>query len=107
MNTQPDDDIDALLRKSFGDPVPDEGFVDRVMQQLPPRRVRSAWPLAVGVLVGAVLCVLSVFSSSLWHEAWQEWRIGAWSTATLVVLSTMAAMSLLALSWTLSEAEDR
>lgn len=102
-----DDDIDALLRQSFDGPVADAGFSDRVMQQLPPRRRRSTWPLAAGVLAGAVLCSLSVFTSPLWRAAWQGWLVGQWSTSALVMLSTMAAMSLLALGWTLAEAEDR
>ncbi|MGH8060989.1 MAG: hypothetical protein ACREO7_03125 [Pseudoxanthomonas sp.] len=106
MNPIHDDDIDALLRQSFDGPTADAGFSDRVMQQLPPRRLRSVLPLAVGVLVGAVLCALSLFASPLWNAAWHGWRVGEWSGSTLIVLSTMAAMSLLALGWTLSEADD-
>ncbi|HTA65593.1 MAG TPA: hypothetical protein VK753_08815 [Xanthomonadaceae bacterium] len=106
MNPLHDDDIDALLQKSFDGPVPDAGFCDRVMQQLPARRRPSAWPLAVGVLVGAVLCSLSLFGSSLWRAAWEGWLVGEWSSSTLIMLSTMAGMSLLALGWTLAEADD-
>ena len=105
MNPIHDDDIDALLRQSFEGPAPDAGFCDRVMQQLPSRR-RSAWPLAAGVLVGAILCSLSLFTSPLWRAAWHEWRVGEWSTSTVVMLSMMAAMSLLALGWSLAEADD-
>ena len=107
MNSPHDDiDIDALLRRSFDGPVPDAGFCDRVMQQLPPRRRRSAWPLAVGVLVGVTLCSLSLFASPLWRAAWQGWLVGEWSTSTIIMLSTMAAMSLLALGWSVAEADD-
>lgn len=101
-----DDDIDALLRQSFDGPVADAGFCDRLMQQLPPRRRPSTWPLAAGVLVGAVLCSLSVFTSPLWRAAWHGWLVGQWSASTVVMLSTMAVMSLLALGWTLAEADD-
>jgi len=101
-----DDAIDALLRQSFDGPVPDGGFSDRVMQQLPPRRRASTWPLAAGVLAGAVLCALTVFTSPLWQAAWHGWLAGRWSTSTVVMLSAMAAMSLLALGWTLAEADD-
>ena len=59
MNSIHDDDIDALLRQSFDGPTHDAGFCDRVMQQLPPRRRASAWPLATGVLVGAVLFTIT------------------------------------------------
>ena len=106
MNPIDDDDIDALLRKSFDGPAPDAGFSDRVMRQLPPRRRRSAWPLMAGVLAGAVLCALSLFASPLWSAAWQAWLAGEWSTSTLVTLGAMGAMSLLALCWTLAEADD-
>jgi len=106
MNPIDDDDVDTLLRQSFDGPTPDAGFSDRVMQQLPPRRLRSAWPLAAGVLVGAVLCALSLFNSPLWRAAWHGLRVGERSTSTMIVLSTMAGMSLLALAWTLAEADD-
>lgn len=106
MNQIHDEDIDALLRQSFDGPTPDAGFSDRVMRQLPPRGRASAWPLAAGVLVGAILCSLSLFTSPLWHAAWHGWLVGEWSASTIIVLSTMAAMSLLALGWTLAEADD-
>lgn len=106
MNSIHEDDIDAMLRQSFDGPIPDVGFSDRVMQRLPTRRRASAWPLAAGVLVGALLCSLSLFDSPLWHAAWHGWRAGEWSTSTIIVLSTMAAMPLLALGWALAEADD-
>jgi hypothetical protein len=106
MNPIHDDDIDALLRQSFDGPVPDAGFCDRVMRQLPPRRRPSAWPLATGVLVGAILCSLSLLGSPLWRAAWHGWLVGQWSSPTVIVLSAMAGMSLLALGWTLAEADD-
>lgn len=106
MNPINDDDIDALLRKSFDGPLPDAGFCDRVMQQLPPRRHRSARPLLAGVLGGVLLCALSLFASPLWNAAWRGWLVGEWSTSTLIALGMMAAMSLLALAWTLAEADD-
>lgn len=107
MNPIRDDDIDALLRRSFDGPAPDAGFSDRVMRQLPPRRRRSAWPLVTGLFVGAVLCSLSLCTSSLWHAAWSGLRAGEWSSSTVILLSAMAGMSLLALAWSLAEAEDR
>jgi len=104
--THDDDTIDVLLRQSFDGPTPDAGFSDRVMQQVRPRRRPSPWPLAAGVLIGAVLCSLSLFTSPLWRAAWHGWLAGAWSSSTLSVLATMAGMSLLALVWTLAEADD-
>ena len=101
-----DDDIDVLLRQSFDGPALDAGFCDRVMQQLPPRRRPSVCPLAAGILVGAVLCSLSLHNSLLWRAAWHGWLVGTWSTSTIIMLSTMAGISLLALGWTLAEADE-
>jgi hypothetical protein len=106
MNPRHDDDIDALLRQSFDGPAPDAGFSDRVMQQLPPRSRPSRWPLAAGVVAGAIACSLHLSASPLWRAAWQGWLVGEWSTSTILMLATMAAMSLLALGWTLAEADD-
>lgn len=100
------DDIDQLLRQSFDGPAPDAGFSDRVMLKLPPRRRRSSWPLATGLVVGAIACSLKLSASALWRDAWQGWLVGEWSIATIIMLSTMAGMSLLALGWTLAEADD-
>ena len=105
MNPLSDDDIDALLRQSFDAPMADNGFCDRVMQQLPPRRRRVAWPLLTGVLGGTTLCALSLYASPLWNAAWQGWRVGQWSSSTIVMLAIMAATSLLALAWSLAEAD--
>lgn len=106
MNPIHDDDIDALLRRSFDGPTADGGFTDRVMQRLPRRRRRSTWPLVAGVLIGTVVCGLSLSASPLWRAAWRGWLAGTSTTSTVIVLSMMAVMSLLALGWTLAEAED-
>lgn len=107
MNPIHEDDIDALLRKSFDGPVPDDGFCDRVMQRVPLRRRAPAWPLAACVIAGIALCWLSLSGSALWRNAWQAWIAGHWSASLVAVLATTAALSLLALGWGLSEAEDR
>ncbi|HEY2344875.1 MAG TPA: hypothetical protein VGH80_03210 [Xanthomonadaceae bacterium] len=103
---QDDNDFDTLLRRSFDGPTPDAGFSDRVMQQIPARRSRSAWPLAAGVFAGFVLCWLSLFQSPLWRTAWHDWFAGAWSATAIIPLAIMAGLSLLALAWTLAEADD-
>ena len=107
MNALEDDDIDALLRQSFDGPTMDAGFSDRVMRRLPPHRRRFAWPLAMGVLIGAVACALSLVASPLCRDAWQGWIAGEWSAPSLMLLATMAGMALLALGWSFAEAEDR
>lgn len=107
MNSINDDDIDALLRRSFDGPAADDGFCDRVMQQLPPRRRHRTWPRVAGVMSGAVLGALSLYASPLWHSAWREWLVGQWSGSSLATLAMMTVMSLLALAWSLAETEDR
>jgi hypothetical protein len=106
MSPIDDDDIDALLRQSFDGPTPDAGFSDRLMQQLPPRRRRFAWPLVAGVLTGTALGVLSLSNSPLWRASWQGWMVGEWSASGLVVVSMMAGLTLLAVGWSLAEADD-
>jgi hypothetical protein len=106
MNPVHDEDIDALLRQSFDGPALDAGFSDRVMQHVRPRRRASSWPLVVCVFAGALMCWLSLSGSPLWRAAWQGWLAGVWSSSTIITLAMMAAMSLLALGWTLAEADD-
>lgn len=108
MNPTPDDDaIDALLRQSFDGPLADAGFSERVMQYVPPRRRASPWPLTLCAIAGVLLCWLSLADSPLLRAAWQGWFSGHWSASTVVTLALMAALSLLALGWTLMEAQDR
>jgi len=106
MNPQREHDIDALLRQSFDGPVADAGFSDNVMRHVPLHRRRSAWPLALGVLAGAMLCWLTLYDSALWRAAWQGWLAGECTASTIVPLMTMAVLALLALGWTLAEADD-
>lgn len=100
-----DDTIDALLRKEFDGPVRDEGFSERVMQRLPLRRGRAMWPLWVGVLVGIVACWLGLLHAQILHAGWNDWMHAEWSLPALAVLLVVAGMSLLALWWSVSEAE--
>jgi len=107
MNPKHDDAIDALLRQSFDGPLSDGGFSVRVMQRLQPRPRTATWPLALCVIAGVVLCWLSLAESPLLRAAWQGWFAGQWSASTAVTLALMAALSLLALGWSLVEADDR
>jgi hypothetical protein len=102
-----DDAVDALLLAQFEGPVPDEGFCDDVMQRLPARRRRHAWPLAVGLVAGAVICWLSLQSVPLVRAGWHDWLSGQHSAPALTLLLVMAGVSLLTLAWTLAEADDR
>ncbi len=106
MNHPHDDAIEALLRTQFDGPVPDDGFSDRVMQQLPPRRRRAAWPLLAGILAGTGACWLSLWSAPLLHVGWQNWIHGELSASAITLMAVVAGMSLLACWWTTMEAED-
>lgn len=106
MNKPSDETIEALLRKQFDGPVRDQGFSDRVMLRLPPRRRRAIWPLWVGVLAGMVACWLALWSSPLLHAAWHDWMRGDWSVSAIAVLAAVCGMALLALTWVVAEAGD-
>ena len=107
MNEPHDDTIDALLRRQFEGPVIDDGFSERVMQRLPPRRRRIAWPLWLGVLLGAVACWVCLTRVPLLHIGWQDWLAGELSSSSLGLLLAMAALSLLAMGWGLVESRNR
>ncbi|WP_243038746.1 DUF5056 domain-containing protein [Dyella sedimenti] len=102
-----DDAIDSLLRRSFDGPVADDGFCDRVMRQLPPRRARLRWPLAAGILCGMATCWLSLWLAPWLHVAWQNWQGNELTPALLALLLAATVMSLLAACWALAEATER
>jgi len=107
MNTQHDDPIEALLRKGFDGPVPDDGFSARVMARLPPRPRRIGWPLWLGIAAGALACWSSLVSSPVLSTGWRAWIAGQLTSSAIIMLLAMVSMSLLALCWSLAEAEDR
>lgn len=107
MNHASDDAIDRLLREQFDGPVHDGGFSERMLQRLPPRRRRVAWPLWAGMLAGACACWLALLPSPLLHASWRDWSSGAWSTSAVIVLLAMVTMAVLALAWGVAEADDR
>ena len=103
MNQERDDEIEALLLRQFA-PVSDEGFSDRVMRALPPRRRRATWPLWSGILMGAVACWLVLLHSPLLRL---DWVSGDWSASAVTMLLAMLGVATLALVWGVAEAEDR
>ena len=107
MNHPDDEEIEALLRKQFHGSIPDDGFSDRLMQQLPPRRRGLAmWPVWGGILAGTGACWLSLLPSQLLHVGWRNWISGEWSVSAITLMAAVAGMSLLACWWTMMEAED-
>ncbi len=107
MNESHDDTIDALLRHQFEGPIADEGFSERVMQHLPTHRRRATWPLWLGVLIGAAACWICMDSVPLFHNGWHDWLAGQPSMSAIGMWAMMAAMSLLALMWSLAESSRR
>ena len=108
MNESHDDTLEALLRRQFDGPVADNGFSERVMRHLPSRRPRrTAWPLWLGVMLGAVTCGLCLANVPLLHIGWRDWLAGDLSTSAIGMLLAMVAISSLALGWSLAESEDR
>lgn len=107
MNEIHDETIDALLRRQFNGPVTDDGFSDKVMQCVPPRRRRAAWPLWLGVTLGAGACGACLIRVPLLHAGCQDWLAGRLSASAIGLLLATAAMSLLAMSWGLLESRSR
>lgn len=107
MNLLPQDEIEALLRKQFEGPIADDGFSDRLMRQLPPRRRRAAWPLWIGILTGAAACWLALLPSPLLHLGWRHSVNGEWSAASVTMVLVILVMVMLASAWAMLEAENR
>lgn len=106
MNHSHDDAIDALVRKQFDGPVRDDGFSERLMQKLPPRRRRSMWPLITGILAGTAACWLSLMSTSSLDVGWHDWMSGELSASAITFIGAIFITSLLAFWWTTMEATD-
>lgn len=107
MNKSHDDIIEALLRQEFEGPIADGGFSERVMQHLPSRRRRIAWPMWAGLLIGAVACWACLISVPLLRSGWSDWLGGDLSMAAIGMLMMMTVMSLMALGWGLIESSSR
>jgi hypothetical protein len=101
------DGVEDFLREQFEGPVPDDGFCDRVMERVPARRRRHAWPLAAGISAGGTLCWLSLHSVPFLRSGWHDWLSGELSAPAITLLATMASISLLAVAWSVAEADDR
>lgn len=106
MKSEHDDLLEKLLRDGFEGPVPDDGFSDRLMHRLPPRRRQpSAWLSSAGVCIGAIACWLSLDSAAVLHAGWNDWLHGHASYAAFGLLLVLAVVSLMSLGWTLAEAD--
>ncbi len=106
MTDELDDEIDRLLRAQFDGPVSADDFAERVMAQLPARRPRRNWPLAVGATTGVALGWLSLWSTPLTRTGWQDWLSGNLTDAALTLLAVMIGGAVLALAWSIAETND-
>lgn len=107
MNDEMEDAIDHLLREQFEGPVPDDGFCDHVMTRLSARRRRNTWPLAAGTFAGLTMCWFSLWFSPITYAGWRDWSSGELSASAIVLAISTMSMSILALVWTITEADDR
>ena len=105
MNDHQDLSIDTLLRRQFEGPVPDDGFSDRLMQQLPPRRRRRHWQLPTAIAIGLVASILSLSSAPLISQGWQDCIHGQFSVAAIITLLTVVGVSIAASWWALAESD--
>lgn len=107
MNDKFDYAIERLLREAAPDPVADEGFCAGLVERLPPHRPRAQWPLSVGIVAGMLTCWFSMQSAPVALEGWQDWLAGDLTSSALVLLASAAGLGLLALAWTLAEANEQ
>lgn len=107
MTDEMEDAIDVLLREQFEGLVPDDGFCERVIEQLPARQRRVDWPLVAGTLAGAAMCWFSLWSAPITYVAWRDWLSGELSASAITLFISMMGVSILALAWTIAEADDR
>jgi hypothetical protein len=103
MNETLDHELDERLRRGFDAAVDDDGFTSRVMQALPPRRRRPAWPLPAAAAVGGLLAWLSLASSGLLELAAREWLAAEPGAPLAFLMALVVGTGLLACAWALEE----
>jgi hypothetical protein len=96
-------EFDERLRRAFEAEVADGGFTARVMQALPPRPRRRAWPLTAAALAGSVLAWLSLAPSTLVELAAVEWLAADPGPHAAVLLALLGGMGVLGCAWALEE----
>lgn len=107
MNEEIDNAIECLMRDHAPGPVADDGFCADLINRLPPRRPRAKWPIAVGVVAGALACWFSMRSAQVVLAGWHDWLSGDLTSSALALFASVAGLSLLALAWTLDEAQEQ
>ncbi|MDP1739058.1 MAG: hypothetical protein Q8L23_16645 [Caulobacter sp.] len=107
MNEEMEDVFDIRLPERFEGPVPDRGFCDRVMDQLPSRQRHIKWPMAAGTAAGLATCGFSLWFAPIMHIGWRDWLSGELSAPVIALFFSMMSMAILALAWAAAEADDR
>lgn len=106
MNDKIDNAIERLLREAAPDPVADEGFCAGLVERLPPHRPHAQWPLAVGIVAGMLACWFSMSAAPAALIGWHDWISGDLTSPALALLASLAGLNLMALAWTLIEAQE-
>ncbi|MCH1908269.1 hypothetical protein SQW19_09300 [Stenotrophomonas acidaminiphila] len=106
MNDPRQRDLGTLLRREFEGPVADDGFSDRVMRRLPPRR-SLRWPLWLGLSVGAGAAGWALAQTPLLRVGWQEWLAGQFSAAGIGMWLMSMGIAWLVAAWALSADASR
>ena len=107
MNDARDDVFDVLLCQHFEGSVPDDGFCESVMDRLPAKRNRNKWPMAAGTVAGVATCWFSLWWAPIAYIGGQDWLSGQLSASAMTLFIAMMCMAILALAWTIAEADDR
>jgi hypothetical protein len=99
MNMAIDDEqIEELLRADRATPVPDDGFVERLLTQLPRRRERR-WIAPLMTVVGALLAMWSLGGpQAALSLLWQTQVAGAIPLILLLPFVAVLASSLWAMA---------
>lgn len=103
MNDPLAHDLDERLRREFDTAFAEDGFTARVMQALPPRPGRRAWPLTAAALAGSVLAWLSLAPSTLVELAAAEWLAADPGPHSAIVLALLFGIGVLGCAWALEE----
>ena len=106
MNDMPqhDDALERLLLRTGIDPVADDGFSDRVLSALPPRRRRrQALVPGIAAVIGASLAAWQLSGAALVQATAIEWQAGALGPAGTAVLSSVIALGAGLVGWAMTE----
>lgn len=102
-NGGPEDWVEKLLRADRATAVRDNGFVERLLEELPPRRrVRPAWITPLMTAAGVMLAIVSLGGPGATLSALQQIEVAGFiPLGALVSLAVLLVTSL----WAISESK--